>query len=105
MEKDAKNSLDSEENQYFHPKRDQAKAASFLDGRVLKFFGHIARHDNMEKLMVQGKPEGRRRRGRSPTRWTDLVEKLTESQFQVAARNAKDRRSWRNIIQEVIRNL
>ena len=30
-------------------------------GRILKLFSHFFRHDNMEKLVVQGKPEGKRK--------------------------------------------
>ncbi|CAH2256512.1 jg27073 [Pararge aegeria aegeria] len=36
--------------------------------RILKFFGHIASNKHsMERLIVQGKVEGKRSRGRSPT--------------------------------------
>ncbi|KAL0109079.1 hypothetical protein PUN28_014284 [Cardiocondyla obscurior] len=29
--------------------------------RIFKFFGHIVRHDIMEKLMVKGRPKGKKK--------------------------------------------
>lgn len=38
--------------------------------RIFQYFGHVSRRnqDNLEKLIVQGKIERRRLRGRSPSR-------------------------------------
>jgi len=43
--------------------------------RILRYFGHITRreHNNLDMLIVQGKVEGRRPRGRSPSRWIDFL--------------------------------
>ena len=46
-----------------------------LEGLMLKlnfqYFGHLMqRADSLEKTLMLGKIEGRRRRGRPPTRWT-----------------------------------
>ncbi|VEN42201.1 unnamed protein product [Callosobruchus maculatus] len=41
--------------------------------RMLTFFGHIHRSENMEKLVVQGHTSSGRRRGRSSTRWVDTT--------------------------------
>ena len=46
-----------------------------LEGLMLKlnfqYFGHLMRRaDSLEKTLMLGKIEGRRRRGRPPTRWT-----------------------------------
>lgn len=41
------------------------------EGSMLKFLGIISGHDNMERLIGQGKKEDARKRGWSPTRWTD----------------------------------
>ena len=73
--------------------------------RILRFFGHIARHDNLERLIIQRKPEGKRGRGRSPTRWTDLVARLTGSGPAKAARQASNRTLWRETVRSVIAGL
>ncbi|CAH2235308.1 jg5878 [Pararge aegeria aegeria] len=50
------------------------RLSSTVQIRILKFFGHITRNKHsMELLVVQGKVEGKRSRGRSPTRWTDII--------------------------------
>jgi hypothetical protein len=81
------------------------RLSSMTYSRILKLFGHISRHDTMERLVVQGKPEGKRERGRSPTRWTELISKLTESTLEKASRQANDRDNWRDIVKRVTRNI
>ena len=40
----------------------------------LQYFGHLMRRaDSLEKTLVLGKTEGRRRRGRQRTRWLDGI--------------------------------
>lgn len=72
--------------------------------RILKYFGHIARRnpDSLEKLMVVGQVDGRRSRGRSPTRWSDLVKSLTGLSITKAIKTAEDRNTWRSIVHRVI---
>ncbi|CAH2234318.1 jg7457 [Pararge aegeria aegeria] len=51
----------------------------------------------MERLVVQGKVEGKRSRGRSPTRWTDIIKATTQTSIVQCSRNAEDRDKWRRI--------
>ena len=49
-----------------------------LEGLMLKlklqYFGHLMRRaDSLEKTLILGKTEGRRRRGRQRTRWLDDI--------------------------------
>ena len=68
--------LDCKEIQPVHPKRDQSWV--FI-GRTdlklkLQYFGHLMRRaDSLEKTLMLGKIEGRRRRGRQRTRWLDGI--------------------------------
>ena len=39
--------------------------------RKLKHFGHQVRQEAMAKVMIEGKIEGQRRRGRPPRQWED----------------------------------
>ena len=66
LEKTLASPLDCKEIQPVHPRRDQSWV--FMEGLVLKlkfqYFGHLMqRTDSLEKTLMLGKIEGRRRRG------------------------------------------
>ena len=48
-----------------------------IKSRKLKYFGHVKRHDSLEKAIFEGAVPGKRRRGRPKRRWSqDEVEHL-----------------------------
>ncbi|KAM3967575.1 secretory phospholipase A2 receptor [Aphomia sociella] len=63
------------------------RLSSLVQSRVLTFFGHVCRRVEVaiERLVVQGKVEGTRARGRSPMRWTDQIKtaNLSGQKFRV----------------------
>ena len=74
LEKTLQSPLDCKEIQPVHPKGDQPWCS--LEGQMLKlklqYFGHLMqRADSLEKTLMLGKIEGRRRRGRQDemVRW------------------------------------
>ena len=78
LEKTLESPLDYKEIQSVHPKRDQSWVfigRTDVDAEA-PVFGHLMqRADSFEKILMLGKIEGRRRRGRdgwmaSPTQWT-----------------------------------
>ena len=71
---DLEGPLDSKEIQPVHPKGDQSWV--FMEGLMLKlklqYFGHLMRRaDSLEKILMLGKIEGRRRRGQQRIRSLD----------------------------------
>jgi hypothetical protein len=70
--------------------------------RVLRYFGHVIHAEGREKLFVEGKVCGARKRGRSPTRWTAAVRKATGRTFRDCVRLAQNRDQWRNIIHQAV---
>ena len=71
--------------------------------RQLKFLGHVMRQQNMENLVMTGKIEGRRSRGRPRQKYLDclgngFVEKRTPIQL---IRETADRAGWRAMIANV----
>lgn len=70
--------------------------------RVLEFFGHIARKpgDNLQKLIVTGKVEGKRQRGRSLMRWSDQIRSTLDINMSDAVHVAESRSRWRNIVRD-----
>ena len=49
----------------------------------LQYFGYlIQRTDSLEKTLMLGKIEGRRRRGRQRMRWLDGITDSTDTEFE-----------------------
>ena len=76
LEKTLESPLDCKEIQAVHPKGDQSWCS--LEGLILKlklqYFGHLMRTaDSLEKTLMLGKIEGRRRRGQQRMRWLDGI--------------------------------
>ena len=74
VEKTFENPLDCKEIQPVHSDGDQSGCS--LEGMMLKlklqYFGHLMqRVDSLEKTLMLGGIEGRRRRGRQRMRWLD----------------------------------
>lgn len=68
-----------------------------IQRQILKFFGHLVRRDGIEKLVIQGKVDGKRERGRSPNRYIDQIKKLTNMPLGDLMHAAEDREEWRNV--------
>lgn len=64
---------------------------------ILKYFGHVIRKDGLEKQVLQGKVDGRRRRGRSPNRYMDQIKAWTNLSIDGVMRTTEDREAWRNL--------
>lgn len=76
---------------------DNERLLPTIQRRILKFFGHVIRRDSIEKLIIQGKVEGRRKRGRSPVRFMDQIKTLTNLSVAEVMRTADDREAWRRL--------
>ena len=81
LEKTLESPLDCKEIQPVRPKGNQPEYS--LEGLMLKlklqYFGHlIQRADSMEKTLMVGGIEGRRRRGQQKMRWLDGITDLMD---------------------------
>ena len=79
LEKTLESPLDCKEIQPIHSEGDQPW--DFSEGMMLKlklqYFGHLMRRvDSLEKTLMLGRIEGRRRRGRQRVRWLDGITDL-----------------------------
>ena len=64
--------------------------------RKISYFGHMVRRDNIHRLLLEGKIEGTRPRGRPRTEWTDNIKEWTKiPQYNELIRRAQDRKKWR----------
>ena len=61
----------------------------------LQYFGHLMqRADSLEKTLMLGKTEGRKRRRRQRMRWLDSIINSTDMRLSKLWETAKDREAW-----------
>ena len=64
----------------------------------LKFFGHIKRHECLERDIYEGLVEGKRGRGRPKRRWSQDITERLQTTVANAGRRAQDRDAYRRAV-------
>ena len=71
----------------------------------LQYFGHLMqRTDSLEKMLMLGKIEGRRRRGRQRLRWLDGITDLMGMSLSRLQELVMDRKGWHATVHGVTKS-
>ena len=81
-----------------------------LEGLMLKLklqsFGHLMRRtDSLEKTLMLGKVEGRRRRGQQRMRWLDSITHSMDMNLSQLQEIVKDREAYRRAVHVIAKTL
>ena len=106
LEKILESPFDYKETLPVNPNNPEYSLGGLMPKLKLQYFDHLMqRTDSFEKILMLGKIEGRRRRGRQRMRWLDGEDhQLNGHEFEQALGVRMDREAWCAAVHGVVKS-
>ena len=73
----------------------------FIKKQKLEYLGHLKRSEALGKIILEGKIDGKRERGRPRRRWEKDIQDVCDMSLTEAGRLATDRNCFRCAVKDV----
>ena len=70
--------------------------------RKLAYYGHIRRHDSLQRKILEGKIEGKRGRGRRRKSWIENIVESSGMKINECSKIARDRERWYSVTSNLL---
>ena len=71
--------------------------------RKCEYFGHFIRRDGLQRLLLEGKINGKRGRGRPRIMWMDNIGNWTKLSYAECIRMAQHREKWQSMVANLLK--
>ena len=67
----------------------------------MRYFGHLVRENELQRLLMDGKVDGKKRKGRQMLCWVSEISNWTDMDYECCVRTAENRAAWRAMVAHV----